>query len=39
MILIYRKEYQGIKPPSPRPNDAFDAGAKYHVTNHVEYLR
>lgn len=34
-----RKQYQGIQPPAPRPADAFDPGAKYHVANSVPYLR
>ncbi|MFT3729682.1 MAG: M2 family metallopeptidase [Terricaulis sp.] len=35
-----RQHYQGITPPGgPRPADAFDPGAKYHVANNVPYLR
>jgi peptidyl-dipeptidase A len=34
-----RTEYQGIRPPSPRPSGGFDAGAKYHVPNSVPYTR
>jgi len=35
-----RQHYQGIVPPGgPRPADAFDPGAKYHVANNVPYLR
>jgi peptidyl-dipeptidase A len=34
-----RKEYQGIVPPSARPADGFDAGAKYHVPAVVPYTR
>ena len=34
-----RTEYQGIRPPSPRPGDGFDAGAKYHVPGGVPYTR
>ncbi|MFO1016329.1 MAG: M2 family metallopeptidase [Hyphomonadaceae bacterium] len=35
-----RRQYQGITPPGgPRPADAFDPGAKYHVANNVPYLR
>jgi len=35
-----RAHYQGITPPGgPRPADAFDPGAKYHVANNVPYLR
>ena len=31
--------YQGIVPPGPRPADAFDPGAKYHVPANVPYTR
>jgi peptidyl-dipeptidase A len=31
--------YQGIVPPGPRPDDAFDPGAKYHVPANTPYLR
>jgi len=34
-----RRRYQGIAPPQPRPADAFDPGAKYHVTANVPYTR
>ena len=34
-----RLQYQGIKPPVDRPDDAFDAGAKYHVPASVPYTR
>ncbi len=34
-----RQEYQGIVPPSARPADGFDAGAKYHVPAVVPYTR
>jgi peptidyl-dipeptidase A len=34
-----RQEYQGIVPPSTRPADGFDAGAKYHVPAVVPYTR
>ncbi len=34
-----RTQYQGIAPPSPRPADGFDAGAKYHVPGNVPYTR
>ncbi|MFN2259869.1 MAG: M2 family metallopeptidase [Parasphingopyxis sp.] len=34
-----RLRYQGIPPPTERPADAFDAGAKYHVPNNVPYTR
>jgi len=34
-----RTQYQGIAPPSSRPADGFDAGAKYHVPGNVPYTR
>lgn len=34
-----RTQYQGIRPPVERGADAFDPGAKYHIPNHVPYLR
>jgi peptidyl-dipeptidase A len=34
-----RRELQGIAPPSPRAEDAFDPGAKYHIAASVPYLR
>ena len=34
-----RTRYQGIIPPGPRPTDAFDPGAKYHVPANVPYTR
>ncbi|MFN3512868.1 MAG: M2 family metallopeptidase [Phenylobacterium sp.] len=34
-----RTRYQGIAPPGPRPADAFDPGAKYHVPGNVPYTR
>jgi peptidyl-dipeptidase A len=34
-----RRHYQGIRPPTERPADAFDPGAKFHVANNVPYLR
>jgi len=32
-------KYQGLMPPGPRPADAFDPGAKFHVANNVPYTR
>jgi peptidyl-dipeptidase A len=32
-------QYQGLVPPGPRPADAFDPGAKYHVPANVPYTR
>ena len=32
-------KYQGIAPPGPRPADAFDPGAKYHIPANTPYLR
>ena len=34
-----RTQDQGIVPPGPRPADAFDPGAKYHVPGNVPYTR
>jgi len=34
-----RLQYQGIVPPSPRSEQNFDAGAKYHVPASVPYTR
>jgi peptidyl-dipeptidase A len=34
-----RTKLQGVKPPAPRPADAFDAGAKSHVATNVPYAR
>ncbi|XP_060063192.1 angiotensin-converting enzyme-like [Ylistrum balloti] len=34
-----RKEYQMISPPSPRGEEFFDPGAKYHVAASVPYIR
>jgi len=34
-----RERYQGVRAPGPRPADAFDPGAKYHIANNVPYLR
>lgn len=34
-----RTRYQGIAPPGPRPSDAFDPGAKYHVPANTPYTR
>jgi peptidyl-dipeptidase A len=34
-----RKELQGVAPPSPRDETAFDAGAKYHVPANTPYMR
>ncbi len=34
-----RLRYQGIVPPSERPADAFDPGAKYHIPAGVPYTR
>jgi peptidyl-dipeptidase A len=31
--------YQNIMPPGPRPTDAFDPGAKYHVADNTPYAR
>jgi peptidyl-dipeptidase A len=34
-----RLHYQGITPPAPRPVDAFDPGAKYHIPGNTPYAR
>ncbi len=34
-----RLQYQGIVPPSPRSEENFDAGAKYHTAASVPYTR
>ncbi|HZX94011.1 MAG TPA: M2 family metallopeptidase, partial [Myxococcales bacterium] len=34
-----RRKYQNVGEPEPRPADAFDPGAKYHVPANVPYTR
>ena len=34
-----RTQYQGLTPPGPRPADAFDPGAKFHVADSTPYTR
>jgi len=34
-----KAKYQGIAPPAPRDQDAFDPGAKYHVPASTPYMR
>ena len=34
-----RTRYQGIRPPTERPADAFDPGAKFHIPGNTPYLR
>ena len=34
-----REQYQGVRPPSERPTDAFDPGAKYHIPGNTPYMR
>ncbi|CAN5400338.1 M2 family metallopeptidase [soil metagenome] len=34
-----RNQYQGLAPPGPRPADAFDPAAKYHIAASVPYMR
>ena len=34
-----REEYQGVAAPGPRPADAFDPGAKYHIPGNTPYMR
>ncbi|HYC75925.1 M2 family metallopeptidase [Brevundimonas sp.] len=31
--------YQGLVPPGPRPENAFDPGAKYHIPGNTPYTR
>ncbi|HTC52255.1 MAG TPA: M2 family metallopeptidase [Steroidobacteraceae bacterium] len=33
------RRYQRLMPPGPRPADAFDPGAKYHIAYNVPYAR
>jgi peptidyl-dipeptidase A len=33
------EKYQGLMPPGPRPTNAFDPGAKFHVASNVPYTR
>lgn len=34
-----REQYQGIRPPTDRPDNAFDPGAKYHIPGNTPYMR
>jgi peptidyl-dipeptidase A len=34
-----KAQYQGVAPPTPRGEEFFDAGAKYHVPANTPYLR
>ncbi|MGH7475590.1 MAG: M2 family metallopeptidase [Longimicrobiales bacterium] len=34
-----RERYQGVRPPTPRSEEHFDPGAKYHVPANVPYTR
>jgi len=34
-----KTRYQGVAPPEPRPEDAFDPGAKFHVASSTPYVR
>ena len=34
-----KAQYQGVAPPSPRGEEFFDAGAKYHVPGNTPYTR
>jgi len=34
-----RAEFQGVGAPGPRPDGAFDPGAKYHIPGNTPYLR
>jgi peptidyl-dipeptidase A len=33
------EKYQGLVPPGPRPSNAFDAGAKFHIADNTPYMR
>ncbi|WP_298743309.1 M2 family metallopeptidase [uncultured Brevundimonas sp.] len=33
------RRYQGLTPPGPRPGNAFDPGAKYHIPGNTPYTR
>jgi peptidyl-dipeptidase A len=33
------RRYQGMVPPGPRPADAFDPGAKFHIADNTPYAR
>ncbi len=37
--VMTRMKNQGIRPPGPRPSEAFDPGAKYHIPGNTPYLR
>ena len=34
-----REQYQGVKAPEKRPDEAFDPGAKYHIPGYTPYSR
>lgn len=34
-----REKYQGLRAPGPRPANAFDPGAKYHIPGNTPYMR
>src|SRR5262249_33684196 len=34
-----RLKYQGIEPPTPRTEEDFDPGAKYHIPGNTPYMR
>ena len=34
-----REHYQGVRPPSDRPANAFDPGAKFHIPGNTPYMR
>jgi peptidyl-dipeptidase A len=33
------QKYQGLSAPGPRPADAFDPGAKFHIADNTPYMR
>ena len=38
-LVVFGYQYQGLVPPAPRPDDAFDPGAHFHVPASVPYTR
>ncbi len=37
--FLNRKEYQGVKPPTDRSDDHYDAAANYHLTANIDYIK
>ncbi|XP_077564807.1 angiotensin-converting enzyme-like [Haemaphysalis longicornis] len=38
-LWSYREVYQGVKPPTPKSREYFDAGGKHHVSHFIPYFR